>query len=46
MEKVYLNGRMEENMKVNICMIKGMDLEFIFGAIIEDMKANGNMENR
>lgn len=43
MEKVYTHGKMEENMMVNINMIRNMDLEYMCGQIKEYMKDFGLM---
>ncbi|EGR31532.1 hypothetical protein IMG5_107520 [Ichthyophthirius multifiliis] len=45
MEKVYILGKMEENMKENIYMIKRMAMEFILGLMEEDMREIGRMES-
>ncbi len=43
MEKVFTNGRMGENMKVNIKMIKSMDLVAINGQMEENILENGKI---
>ena len=43
MEKEFILGKMEENMKVNIIWIKSMDLEFINGLMAEFIKEIGKM---
>ena len=40
-----MNGLMEKDMKDNIWMIKNMDMEYLSGRIIENMKDIGNMVN-
>ena len=45
MEKAFIVGKMEGNMKENINMIKNMGSVFIFGLIKEGMKGSGNMAN-
>jgi hypothetical protein len=45
MEKVFIHGKMEGNMKVNINMIKSMDMEFMHGQMVENMMDNGLMES-
>lgn len=35
MEKVFILGKMEEGMMVNISLIKNMDMEFINGRMAE-----------
>ena len=41
MDKVFIHGKMGENMMVAISLIKNMDLVFIHGQIKEDTKAIG-----
>lgn len=43
--KVYLPGRMVENMSVNIQMIKSMDMENSFGLKGKCIKGIGKMED-
>lgn len=45
MERVYILGRMVENIKEIITWIKNTDLEFIDGRTEEFMKEPGLMEN-
>ena len=46
MVKVNSNGLMEEYMKVNIKMIKKMDMVFFIGLTEEYIKEIGKMENK
>ena len=46
MEKVYLFGLMEENMKENIKMIKKKDLEYLNGQMVESLEDYGKMVNK
>lgn len=55
MEKEFIHGVMEENMKENIFLIKSRfnniklifrDSEYLFGQMGGDMKDNGMMENK
>ena len=46
MEKGNSNGLMDEYMKVNIKMIKKMDMEFSIGLMEEYIKDIGKMENK
>lgn len=43
MEKVNIHGKMEDDMKVNIDMIKNKDLEFIDGLMVGLIKVIGKM---
>ena len=43
MEKVYMNGKMEEDMKDNINTIKNMDLVVINGQMVENILVNGEI---
>ena len=43
MEKVYMNGKMEEDMKDNINMIKNMDLVVINGRMVENILVIGEI---
>ena len=43
MEKVYMNGKMEEDMKDNINMIKNMDLVVINGQMVENILVIGEI---
>ncbi len=45
-EKVPIFGKMEENMKENINMIKNMGMVFIYGLMEECIKVNGHMESK
>lgn len=45
MEKVFTPGRMAEDMKENISMIRNTAKAFTPGPMEEDMKALGHMEN-
>lgn len=45
MEKEFTPGKMEENMKVSINLIKNMDSVLILGKTAEDMSANGKIVN-
>ena len=45
MEKECILGKMEENMKETISMIKNMDLASMFGLMVEDMRVIGLMES-
>jgi hypothetical protein len=45
MVKAFILGKMEEDMKENIIMIKNTDLVFIFGPMVENMRASGDTEN-
>ena len=45
MVKVKLSGRMGGSMKAIISMIKSMDLECLFGQMVESMRDNGKGEN-
>lgn len=45
MEKESTLGKMAENMKENIKMIKNMDMVFILGLMVENTKENGRMAN-
>ena len=38
-------GKMEEDMKANILMIKSTDMVLMFGKMVVNMKVNGRMEN-
>ena len=40
-----MNGLMEKDTKDNISMIKNMDMVYLNGRIIENMKDTGNMVN-
>ena len=42
----FIIGKMEENMKVNIRMIKKKVMESTFGPMVEDTKVIGQMENK
>jgi len=46
MEKVYIPGKMEGNMKVCIYLIRKVAMEFINGLMEENMKDNGIKENK
>ena len=46
MEKVYLFGLMEENMKENINKIKKKDLVYSNGQMVESLEDNGKMVNK
>ena len=41
MERVFTNGQMEEDTKVDIMKIKNKDLEFITGWMAGDLKESG-----
>ena len=43
MEKEYMNGKMEEDMKDNINMIKNMDLVVINGRMVENILVIGEI---
>jgi hypothetical protein len=43
MDKEYLAGLMEEDMKVNICLIRNMGLEYILGKTEGSMLDSGKM---
>lgn len=43
MEKVYINGKMEEDMKDNTNMIKNMDLVVINGRMVENILVIGEI---
>jgi len=43
MEKVYISGKMEENIKDNIAMIKNMVLGHILGQMVENIVDNGKI---
>ena len=45
MDKVYLLGQMEENMKGSMLMTKRKDLEFILGKMVGNTLVNGKMVN-
>jgi len=45
MAKEFILGRMEDNTKENINMIRNMDSVSIHGMMAENMKECGNMEN-
>ena len=45
MEKAYTHGRMEEDMKETMRMIKNMDLDHTIGLMENHTKANGKMGN-
>mgnify|MGYP003352807503 CR=1 FL=1 len=36
-----INGKMVENIKVNINLIKNMDLDNILGQMVENIRGNG-----
>ncbi len=44
MVKEFIRGGMEENMTESINMIKNMDLVYILGLMVENMKVIGLME--
>ena len=46
MEKEFINGMMEENMKVNILWIKKMGKENITLLMVNDIKEIGKMGNK
>lgn len=46
MERESMNGKMEENMKENICLIRRMDMANICGQMEDLMRVFGNLENR
>ena len=43
MELVYINGLMENNIRVLSVMIRSMDMEFLSGLMENDMKATFKM---
>ena len=45
MEKVYLHGLMEENMKGNIKTIKKKDLVYLTGQMVRSIEDKGEMVN-
>jgi hypothetical protein len=45
MVRLFINGKMEENMKVTTLMIKNKELENIIGRMVDVFKENGWMEN-
>lgn len=45
MVRVSLHGQMVKSMKVNILVIRNMDMVFIFGQMEENMRVNGLMES-
>lgn len=42
MDKVITVGKMEDLIKANTKMIRNMDMEFMCGQMVKDMRANGN----
>jgi hypothetical protein len=44
-ELVFIHGRMEGAMKVNIAKIRGTDMEYTYGQMEEFIKVCGSMEN-
>lgn len=45
MERVFIHGKMAENMMVSTIMIRNMGMAFIFGLMVAVTKENGSMEN-
>lgn len=46
MERVYILGKMVEDMKGNILKIKNMVMVYMFGKMEGNMKDNGKMGNK
>lgn len=46
MEKEYINGMMEENIKANIKMIRNMGKVYFIGQMEVNSKETGKMENK
>ena len=42
----FTNGKMADNMKVNINLIKDMEWVFLCGQMVSDMKENGSKGNK
>jgi hypothetical protein len=45
MDKAYINGRMEDIIRVCMLMINNMDMEYIYGPMEENIRENGRMES-
>ena len=45
MVRLFINGKMEENMKVTMLTIKNKELVNIIGPMVDVFKGNGWMEN-